>query len=88
MRPAPSPAPIMPGAMNKRVVPESMNWKLLVDTFHEGYHIGFLHRKSLSPILHGNVADFELFGPNHRLTFPRRKLERLKAAVHECAASA
>jgi phenylpropionate dioxygenase-like ring-hydroxylating dioxygenase large terminal subunit len=56
-----------------------MNWKLLVDTFHEGYHIGFLHRKSLGPILHGNVADFESFGPNHRLTFPRRKLERLKA---------
>jgi phenylpropionate dioxygenase-like ring-hydroxylating dioxygenase large terminal subunit len=64
---------------DKRMVPETMNWKLLVDTFHEGYHIGFLHRKSLGPILHGNVADFESFGPNHRLTFPRRKLERLKA---------
>ena len=58
---------------DKRVVPETMNWKLLVDTFHEGYHIGFLHRKSLGPILHGNVADFKLFGPNHRLTFPRRR---------------
>ena len=63
---------------DKRVIPETMNWKLLVDTFHEGYHIGFLHRKSLGLILHGNVADFEAFGPNHRLTFPRRKLERLK----------
>ena len=63
---------------DKRVVPETMNWKLLVDTFHEGYHIGFLHRKSLGPILHGNVADFESFGPNHRLTFPRRRLELLK----------
>jgi phenylpropionate dioxygenase-like ring-hydroxylating dioxygenase large terminal subunit len=63
---------------DKRVVPESMNWKLLVDTFHEGYHIGFLHRESLKDILHGNVADFEAFGFNHRLVFPRRKLERLK----------
>jgi len=64
---------------DKRVVPESMNWKLLVDTFHEGYHIGFLHKQSLSGILHGNVTDFSAFGRNHRLTVPRQKLERLKA---------
>ena len=56
-----------------------MNWKILVDTFHEGYHIGFLHRDSLSDVLHGNVTDFEAFGLNHRLTFPRKKLERLKS---------
>ena len=63
---------------DKRVIPETMNWKIIVDTFHEGYHIGFLHRESLRSILHGNVADFEPFGRNHRLTFPRKKLERLK----------
>jgi phenylpropionate dioxygenase-like ring-hydroxylating dioxygenase large terminal subunit len=63
---------------DKRVIPRDMNWKILVDTFHEGYHIGFLHRQSLRSILHGNVADFEAFGRNHRLTFPRKKLERLK----------
>jgi phenylpropionate dioxygenase-like ring-hydroxylating dioxygenase large terminal subunit len=68
---------------DRRVVPETMNWKILVDTFHEGYHIGFLHRDSLRPILHGNVADFEAFGPNHRLTFPRRKLERLRNEPEE-----
>ena len=62
----------------KRVVPEGMNWKLLVDTFHEGYHIGFLHRDSLKEVLHGNIADFEAFGLNHRLVIPRKKLERLK----------
>jgi phenylpropionate dioxygenase-like ring-hydroxylating dioxygenase large terminal subunit len=63
---------------DKRLVPEAMNWKILVDTFHEGYHIGFLHRQSLGSILHGNVADFEPFGHNHRLTFPRKKVQRLK----------
>ena len=68
---------------DKRAIPETMNWKILVDTFHEGYHIGFLHRKSLDSILHGNVADFEAFGRNHRLTFPRKKLERLKAEPEE-----
>jgi phenylpropionate dioxygenase-like ring-hydroxylating dioxygenase large terminal subunit len=64
---------------DKRLIPETMNWKIIADTFHEGYHIGFLHRDSLRPILHGNVADFEPFGRNHRLTFPRKKLERLRA---------
>jgi phenylpropionate dioxygenase-like ring-hydroxylating dioxygenase large terminal subunit len=63
---------------DKRVVPESMNWKLLVDTFHEAYHIGFLHRDSLKEILHANIADFEAFELNHRLVVPRRKLQRLK----------
>lgn len=64
---------------DRRQVHETMNWKILVDTFHEGYHIGFLHRDSLTDILHGNLTDFEPFGRNHRLIFPRRKLERLKA---------
>jgi phenylpropionate dioxygenase-like ring-hydroxylating dioxygenase large terminal subunit len=63
---------------DKQVIPETMNWKILVDTFNEGYHIGFLHRDSLREILHGNVTDFEAYGLNHRLTFPRKKLERLK----------
>jgi phenylpropionate dioxygenase-like ring-hydroxylating dioxygenase large terminal subunit len=68
---------------DKRVIPETMNWKILVDTFHEGYHIGFLHKESLSSILHGNVTDFEPFGLNHRLTMPRKKLERLKDQPEE-----
>ena len=68
---------------DKRVIPETMNWKLLVDTFHEGYHIGFLHKESLSSILHGNVTDFEAFGLNHRLSMPRKKLERLKSEPEE-----
>ena len=68
---------------DKRVISETMNWKIVVDTFHEGYHIGFLHRNSLRTILHGNVTDFEPFGYNHRLTFPRKKLERLREKPEE-----
>jgi phenylpropionate dioxygenase-like ring-hydroxylating dioxygenase large terminal subunit len=63
---------------DKRIVPEAMNWKILVDTFHEVYHVGFLHRESLKEILHGNVADFTAFGHNHRLVVPRKKLDRLR----------
>jgi phenylpropionate dioxygenase-like ring-hydroxylating dioxygenase large terminal subunit len=68
---------------DQRLVPEAMNWKILVDTFHEGYHIGFLHKDSLKDILHGNVSDFTRFGYNHRMVVPRKKLDRLKAEPEE-----
>jgi phenylpropionate dioxygenase-like ring-hydroxylating dioxygenase large terminal subunit len=58
---------------------EEMNWKLLADTFHEGYHFGFLHKESLRGILVHNVGDFTPFGPNFRLTYGRPKLDRLKS---------
>jgi phenylpropionate dioxygenase-like ring-hydroxylating dioxygenase large terminal subunit len=63
----------------RHVHPENMNWKLLVDTFHEGYHFGFLHKESLKDILVHNVGDFTPFGPNFRLVFGRTKLDRLKS---------
>jgi phenylpropionate dioxygenase-like ring-hydroxylating dioxygenase large terminal subunit len=63
---------------DRRRVEETMNWKILVDTFHESYHVGFLHKDSLSDILVANVSDFEAFGPNHRVVFPRKKVERLR----------
>lgn len=62
----------------KRLITETMNWKILVDTFNESYHIGFLHKDSLTSILLSNVADFEPFGPHHRLVFPRKKIDRLR----------
>lgn len=57
---------------------EDMNWKLLPDTFFEGYHFGFLHQETLKDVLLHNIADFRAFGPNHRLIYPRAKLPRLK----------
>ena len=64
---------------DRKLTHEPMNWKLLVDTFLESYHIGFLHRNSLGPIIHTNVGHLDTFGPNGRLIFARTKLERLKA---------
>lgn len=62
----------------RHVHQEEMNWKLLVDTFFEGYHFGFLHQETLSGVLLHNICDFKPFGPNHRLIYPRAKLPRLK----------
>src|SRR5262252_4924118 len=63
---------------DRHVHHEEMNWKLLVDTFHEGYHFGFLHKDSLRDILVHNVSDFTPFGPNFRIVYPRTKLDRLR----------
>src|SRR5262245_10346626 len=63
---------------DRHVHHEEMNWKLLVDTFHEGYHFGFLHKESLRDILVHNVGDFTPYGPNFRLVYGRTKLDRLK----------
>lgn len=62
---------------DRRLVEDDMNWKILVDTFHESYHIGFLHRDSLGGILHTNLSDFATYDLHHRQIFPRTKLERL-----------
>jgi phenylpropionate dioxygenase-like ring-hydroxylating dioxygenase large terminal subunit len=64
---------------DRHVHHEEMNWKLLVDTFHEGYHFGFLHKESLRDILVHNVGDFTPFGANFRLVYARTKLDRLRA---------
>ncbi len=57
---------------------EEMNYKLLVDTFLEGYHFGFLHADTLRGVLKPNIDHFEMFGPNSRTTYPRAKLDRLR----------
>jgi phenylpropionate dioxygenase-like ring-hydroxylating dioxygenase large terminal subunit len=60
-----------------RVLHKKMNWKLAIDTFHEGYHIGALHRKTIAPLF-VNAVDFKAFGPHLRMSIARSKIIRLK----------
>ena len=60
-----------------RLLHLKMNWKLVVDTFHEGYHIGALHRKTIAPLF-TPAADFKAFGPHLRMSLARAKITRLK----------
>jgi phenylpropionate dioxygenase-like ring-hydroxylating dioxygenase large terminal subunit len=52
------------------------NWKLCVDAQIEGYHVAFLHRRSLGDVHLGDVNPFchplevSLFGPHLRGSFP------------------
>lgn len=41
-----------------------MNWKLVLDTFTESYHIRTLHRDSIAPRFNSDCVIFEAFGPN------------------------
>jgi nitrite reductase/ring-hydroxylating ferredoxin subunit len=46
------------------------NWKLLLDTFFESYHVGALHRESLGAAYPGIASPARAFGPHNRIVVP------------------
>lgn len=59
-------------AVKKTVMPVQTNWKYALDTYGEGYHFAALHKDTLSPAFHSNVAVFDSFAPHHRVNFPAK----------------
>jgi len=57
---------------------DDANWKLIAETSMEGYHIKSLHNRSFYPYGLDNVNVVETFGPNSRITFPFRRIEKLR----------
>lgn len=55
-----------------------INWKVLIEQFLEGYHIRSTHRETFFPLQYDDLNIVETFGPNSRLTFPYRNIERLR----------
>lgn len=55
-----------------------MNWKVLVEQFLEGYHIRSTHKDTFFPLQYDDLTVVESFGPNTRITFPYRNIERLR----------
>jgi choline monooxygenase len=55
-----------------------MNWKVLVEQFLEGYHIRSTHTNTFFPLQYDDLNVIETFGPNSRITFPYRNIERLR----------
>ena len=45
-----------------RVLQRRMNWKLVIDTFLESYHLSALHPNTVDPIFHTNLGTFDAFG--------------------------
>jgi choline monooxygenase len=58
--------------------PRTMNWKVLVEQFLEGYHIKATHKDTFFPLQYDDLNVIEAFGPNSRITFPYRNIERLR----------
>ncbi len=61
-----------------RVTPR-INWKFAVDTFLEGYHIPYLHRRTIGPYIVGNCSTFDGAGRNGRMCVPRFSIESIRA---------
>ncbi len=55
------------------------NWKILVEGFLEGYHIRSTHAGTFYPVQFDNLNVVETFGPNNRIAFPYRAIEKLRA---------
>jgi phenylpropionate dioxygenase-like ring-hydroxylating dioxygenase large terminal subunit len=53
---------------------KDMNWKLVIDTFLETWHVATLHKATVASIFQPNVNAFDAFGRNGRLIIPRRSL--------------
>ncbi len=66
-----------------RTLSQRMNWKLVVDTFLETYHLGALHRATVYPIIHGNVGTFDPFGSHLRNIYARRSMDQLREVPEE-----
>ena len=58
-------------SFRKSVVVKNANWKLLLKTYLEGYHVPYLHRTTLEKAFHrGDISHFE-HGPHIRLAAAR-----------------
>lgn len=55
------------------------NWKVLAEGFLEGYHIQSTHRTTFYPIQYDNLNVIESFGRNSRVTFPYKRIEKLRS---------
>lgn len=62
---------------------EDTNWKLTAEGTLEGYHIKPTHPESFFPYGYDNLNVVEMQGPNSRVCYPFRRIEKLRDAPRE-----
>jgi len=62
---------------------QAINWKLVIDTFLEPYHIFSLHKQSIAPHYFSSGALFDPYGPHSRFIGVRRSILDLVGAPEE-----
>ena len=66
-----------------RTLRRAMNWKLVIGTFLEGYHIKILHRNSIASMLLGAHTSFDPYGRHVRMAVPRTGFRTLREAPED-----
>jgi nitrite reductase/ring-hydroxylating ferredoxin subunit len=62
---------------------DDINWKLTAEGTLEGYHIKPTHPESFFPYGYDNLNVVEMQGPNSRVCFPFRRIEKLRDAPRD-----
>ncbi len=57
---------------------EELNWKLVVDTFLELYHVPHLHAKTVGRFIEGRGGIYERFGRHGRFLAPRKSYNAVR----------
>ncbi len=61
-----------------RQISKQVNWKLVVDTFLEAYHLATLHSTTLAPMIYNQFAAWDEWGQIGRLTAARKSIDKMK----------
>lgn len=68
----------------RTVLEQPFNWKLAADTFHEVFHLAYLHKKTVGPLFLGNTGAYQEWGLHHRYSAVRKSFtEMLQQAEEE-----
>ena len=59
------------------------NWKLMVDTYLENYHLGILHRETFAQVAAGDTANYERFGRHQRMIAAYKSAKQLEEPAEE-----
>ena len=62
---------------------DDINWKLTAEGTLEGYHIKPTHPETFYPYGYDNLNVVEMQGPNTRVCYPFRRIERLRDTPRE-----
>jgi len=60
-----------------RTATHECNWKMIVDTFLEAYHVFSLHRSSIAPLYYSQPHLYDAFGPHCRAIGVRRSIDEV-----------
>ena len=62
---------------------DEVNWKLELEASLEGYHIKPTHKETFYPYGYDNLNVVETFGKNSRVTYPFRRIEKLRDVAED-----